>query len=124
MCHWAQTRVKKDDIKLDTYLVIGGRGGVGVVPRVHATTAASIAGAAQSTWATAPIARAVVVVTEVGLGIALVYHQVNRHLALQTTDVTLTEVVAEFMYLCVTHVSHLIYLLNSSTARQSSQHLC
>jgi len=49
-------------------------------------------------WSSTSIGRGVVVVvSEVSFGIPLVDHQVNGHLAFQTRDVSLTEVVAQFM---------------------------
>lgn len=41
----------------------------------------------------------VVGVAQLGLGVPLVYHEVDGHLSLQAADVTLAEVVAQFMHL-------------------------
>lgn len=60
-----------------------------------AAAAAAVAGAAEARGgAAAAVARAVVVVAQVGLRVALVDHQIDGHLALQTADVTLAKVIA------------------------------
>lgn len=48
---------------------------------------------------TAAIARAVVIVAQIGLRVTFIDHQIDGHLAFQTTYVTLAKVVAQFVYL-------------------------
>ena len=76
---------------------VGGRVGVsvGVVvavagePRRHSTAALELPAAAAARRAAGRRARAV----------PLVYHEVDRHFALQTADVAVAKVIAEFVYL-------------------------
>lgn len=71
-----------------------------MVSMVGAAPAAAVAGTTHAGARTAAsVARAVVVVAQVGLGVALVDHQVDGHLSLQAADVALTEVVAQFVNL-------------------------
>lgn len=73
---------------------------VRVVARVGTSAAPAIAGAAHAgAGTTTSVAGAVVVVAEVGFRVAFVDHEVDGHFALQTADVTLTKVVAQFVNL-------------------------
>lgn len=88
-----------------TYLMVRCGCIVGMMSRVGtaATPAIAIAVARAAADALAraatAIARAVVVVAQIGLAVSLVDDQVDGHLALQATDVPLTEVVAQFVNL-------------------------
>jgi len=71
-----------------------------VVARVGTSAASSIARATHTgAGTTTTIAGTVVVVAEVGFGVALVNDKVDWHFAFQTTDVTLTKIVAQFVNL-------------------------
>lgn len=82
------------------YLVVRCGSAVRVVTRIGTSAASSIACTAHTgTRTTAAVAGAIVIVAEVWLGVPLVDDKVDWHLALQTTDVTLTKVVAQFVNL-------------------------
>lgn len=71
-----------------------------MVSGVGTSATAAITGASHAgAGATAAVAGAVVVVADVGLRVALIDHEVDGHLALQTADVTLAKVVAQFVNL-------------------------
>ena len=68
--------------------------GVPGEPRRHSAATLALSAAAAARRAARRRARAV----------PLVYHEVNRHFALQTADVAVAEVIAEFVYLQKTKV--------------------
>ncbi len=71
-----------------------------MVAWVGTSATTSIAGTAHAgAGTTTSVAGAVVVVAEVGFSVAIIDHEVDGHFALQTADVALTKVVAQFVNL-------------------------
>lgn len=99
MCRKGVETSKERKTKL-AYLMIWCGCAVRVVARVGTSASTPIAGTSHACpGTTTPVAGAVVVVAEVGFRVPFVDHEVDGHFALQTADVTLTKVVAQFVNL-------------------------